>query len=95
LATQLEQQASAARLDEINSLPAITIIDAPSLPVRASYPKRRVAAAFVLLLALVVGISTAIALSLLRPLPAAASETLRDLQESTRRHLRRRVATPK
>lgn len=90
LAAQLEQEASSARLDEINSLPAITVIDSPDVPIHASYPKRRVLAVIIACLACLFGGALAIVLSLTKPLPQDASEALLDWQAKIRTRLRLR-----
>ena len=69
----LRREASTARLDEINSMPALTVIDPPDTPIRASYPKRRVIALAAAVIALALGILAAILVALISPPPPDAS----------------------
>ena len=73
IASTLRRDASTARLDEINSMPALTVIDPPDVPIRASYPKRRLVAAAAALAACVIGLLAAIAAAIVAPPPPDAS----------------------
>lgn len=73
VASALRRDATAARMDEINSLPALTVIEPPSVPIRASYPKRRLIAVAAAAFGLVLGLAAALLVALLRPLPADSS----------------------
>lgn len=93
VASTLRREASTARLDEINSMPALTVIDPPDTPIRASYPKRRVVAVAAAVLALALGIVAAILAALIAPPPpdaSAAALRYHALGRSLLRSVRRR-----
>ena len=93
IATTLRREASTAKLDEINSMPALTVIDPPDTPIRASYPKRRVVAAAATFAALFLGLVVALLASLvLRPPLGASAPALRyhAMARSALRTVRRR-----
>lgn len=73
VASTLRREASTARLDEINSMPALTVIDPPDTPIRASYPKRRLVAIAAAVAAGVTGLLAAIIAALVAPPPPDAS----------------------
>lgn len=85
IATALRREASTARLDEINSMPALTVIDPPDTPVRASYPKRRIIALAAAFTAMIIGVAAALLVALVRPLSPDASVAAAQL------HLRARA----
>jgi uncharacterized protein involved in exopolysaccharide biosynthesis len=90
VAMTLRREASTARLDEINSMPALTVIDPPDTPIRASYPKRRLVAAAAAFVALLIGVIAGLLAALARePAPDASAAALR--YHSMGRHLLRRV----
>ncbi|NUQ19839.1 MAG: hypothetical protein HOQ09_02650 [Gemmatimonadaceae bacterium] len=73
VASALRRDATSARMDEINSLPALTVIEPPSVPIHASYPKRRLIAIAAAGFGLALGLAAALLVALLRPLPADSS----------------------
>jgi len=84
IASSLRRDAATARLDEINSMPALTVIEPPSTPTRASFPKRRVIVAAAGIVALGLGVALALLLSFLRPVPANATEATRQFHARAR-----------
>ena len=72
VAAALRRDASTARLEEINSIPALTIIEPPNIPIRASFPKRRIWGLAILLLAAAIGLVSVIARFVFQPVPPDA-----------------------
>lgn len=73
IAMTLRREASTARLDEINSAPALTVIDPPDTPIRASYPKRRIVAAGAAVVALLLGMLVGLFAAVMKAAPPDAS----------------------
>lgn len=84
IATALRREASTARLDEINSMPALTVIDPPDTPIRASYPKRRLITLVAAFAAVIIGLGTALLIALVRPLSPDASAAAARLHQRAR-----------
>jgi len=87
IATALRREASTARLDEINSIPVITVIEPADVPVKASYPKRRVIAVLVAMLAGILGVGLALIRGLMRNQPADGDPDVATLRADARRLL--------
>lgn len=75
----LRREYETARLDEINSSPAITVVAPPSMPVEPSRPKRRLIVMVMAVLGVILGFTTAILRTLTAPLPEMASPELQRL----------------
>jgi uncharacterized protein involved in exopolysaccharide biosynthesis len=79
ISTGLRRQYESARIEEVNSTPVVTIIEPPAVPIRASWPRRRVVVILSTFLATIVGLAFAVGRTLSTPLPAGASPELRSL----------------
>lgn len=66
LLSTLQREFESARIDEVNDTPVLTVIDAPSLPVRKSWPKR----VQWVILGLIAGMMVGVAIVLVLPLVA-------------------------
>jgi capsule polysaccharide export protein KpsE/RkpR len=73
----LRREFEMARIEEINGTPALTVVTPPSIPVEASYPKRRLLVALTGVAAIVFTLIAVLARTLLLPLPPEASALLR------------------
>ena len=84
MASTLRREASSARLEEINSIPALTVVEPPDTPIRPSYPKRRVAAAMLLVIALGFGIAVVLLLFIVSAVPPVAAPAVQRLHRELR-----------
>lgn len=87
----MRREAEAARLEEVNDIPLLTVVDPPPVPVRRSYPKRAVLALFGVLVGLGIAlVRVLVDPSLRAPSPSAEAEVedLRAAWHTTRAQLR-------
>ena len=81
LAMTLHREYESARLDEVNSTPALTRLQLAALPIKPTWPKRRLTVILVTAFAMMVGVGLAILRTLVGPLPDGCSERLRSWHE--------------
>jgi len=62
LALTLRREYETARIEEVNDTPVLTVVDPPSVPVRRSFPKRKLDVLVALLASLVLGSGIAVAI---------------------------------
>jgi uncharacterized protein involved in exopolysaccharide biosynthesis len=71
----MSRETESARLEEVNTVPLLTVLDPPTVPVRRSFPKRILMALFGILAGLAIGLGRVLADPGLRyPLPSADAE---------------------
>jgi uncharacterized protein involved in exopolysaccharide biosynthesis len=93
LAATLRRDFEAARLEEINSTPALTVIEPPDLPARASFPRRRLLFALLAVLSLAIAAGTVLLRVALDQAPPDASPDFARLHQALRRLPGRRTAS--
>jgi uncharacterized protein involved in exopolysaccharide biosynthesis len=84
MANALRREASTARLEEINSIPALTVIEPSNIPIHASYPKRRLWGLLILFVGAMFGAAAAVGAFILRDLPRGVANDLARLHERLR-----------